>query len=162
LIASAVPSTICYTISNAEPAVIEEVVGRYENGPRPTLADVRAIANGSASAEPEAAIDPADVGGLAGMRALGIGKVKTGTKVFGDRVAGILEAIEPALEPHKRGKRVGKSGLAKAIQYEARRARSELQNVAVFVEPYDTGPLWNVHPVPFPLDSGWRNVSSVL
>ncbi|MAS03317.1 MAG: hypothetical protein CL534_01215 [Ahrensia sp.] len=162
LVASAVPSTVCYAISNADPAVIEEVVGRYENGPRPTLADVRAIANGSASAEPEAAIDPADVGGLAGMRALGTSKVKVGTKVFGDRIAGILAEIEPALEPHWRGKRVGKSGLAKAIQYEARRARSELQNVAVFVEPYDTGPHWNVHPVPFPDGSGWRKVSEVL
>ncbi len=162
LITCAVPSTVCYGLANVDPAVVEDIVGRYENGPRPTLAEVRAIANGSASAEPDVAIDPADVGGLAGLRALGIGKAKSGTKVVGERVAGILDRIDPALERHWRGKRVAKADLAKAIVYEARRASSELQNVAVFVEPNDYGPVWNVNPISFPVDSGWRKVSDIL
>lgn len=157
-----VPSAALYVMANAEVAVIEELMGRYERGPRPTVAEVKAFVNGSAPIGEEAAPDPADVGGLTGLRALGMAKVKTGSKVFADRISGIIEAIEPALEPHWRGKRVGKSGLAKAIQYEARRARSELQSVATFVEPFDGGPIWNVHPVPFPVDSGWRKVSDIL
>ncbi len=161
-VANRVPSAALYAIANADPEVIEEVMARYESGSRPTVSEVKAIANGSAPARQEEAADPADVGGLAGLRALGVDKVKVGTKVFGDRIGGILNAIEPALEPHWRGKRVSKSALAKAVQFEARRARTELESVAVFVEPNDHGPSWNVHPVLFPAGSGWRKVSETL
>ncbi|QKV18982.1 hypothetical protein [Oricola thermophila] len=157
-----VPPAALYAMANAEAEVIEDLMGRYERGQRPTVSEVKAFVNGSASTSEEAAPDPADVGGLTGLKALGMAKVRTGAKVFADRISGILDAIEPALEPHWRGKRVGKSALAKAVQYEARRARSELQSVAVFVEPNEHGPQWLVHPVIFPSDSGWRNVADTL
>lgn len=160
--ASAAPLTVCNCVANADPAAIEQVLERFEQGPRPTLGEVRAIVNGSASAEPETEIDPANVGGLAGMRALGVAKVKEGAKVFAERIAGILAEIEPALEPYRRGKRVAKAALGKAIEGEARRARSELHNVAMFVAPWDTGPAWNVHPVSFPAGTRWRGVDDIL
>ncbi|MGX5845198.1 hypothetical protein ACWGTI_31575 [Mesorhizobium sp. ArgA1] len=71
--------------------------------------------------------------------------------------------IQVALEPHFEGKNVAKGALVAKLEHPARRARTELQSVAVFVEPNpESGTDWRVHPATFPGESQWGKVSMVL
>jgi hypothetical protein len=62
-------------------------------------------------------------------------KANTGISQFADRLTAMIRDIEEALKPAVEGKRVLKGALAKKIEVPARFARTELENIALFIEP---------------------------
>ena len=73
----------------------------------------------------------------------------------------MINDIEEALKPLHEGKRVLKGALAKKIEMPARFARTELENIALFIEPNalnSTAP----HVMEFSEGSKWRQLADVL
>lgn len=106
--------------------------------------------------------DPADVAGADGLKALAREKSRKAIPVLIGRLQTMLSDTREALEPHFAGKKVAKGALVKKLEHPARRARAELQSLAVFVEPYSEGDTWRVYPVEFSGGSSWADVSNVL
>jgi hypothetical protein len=75
------------------------------------------------------------VGGIAGLRNLAKAKANIGIRQFAERLTAMIIDIEEALKPIEKGKRVLKGALAKKIEMPARFARTELENIALFIEP---------------------------
>ncbi|WP_292634538.1 hypothetical protein [Mesorhizobium sp.] len=107
--------------------------------------------------------DPADIAGADGLRALARAKVQNGMPILVERLKGMLGDIQAALQPHFEGKNVAKGALVAKLEHPARRARSELENLALFVEPNSrSSETWRVHPAIFPNGSRWEKVSLIL
>ncbi len=139
---------------------VEQVLGEFEAGRRLTVKQVKAIA-GVGSTDPKTAADLANMGGIAGLRSLARAKANIGISQFADRLTTMIHDIEEALKPADEGKRVLKGALAKKIEAPARFARTELENIALFIEPNllnSTAP----HVMKFPEGSKWRQLADLL
>lgn len=106
--------------------------------------------------------DSADVAGADGLKVLAREKSRKAIPVPMSRLQAMLSDTREALEPYFAGKKVARGALVKKLEHPARRARAELQSLAVFVEPYSEGDTWRVYPVQFPSGSRWADVSSIL
>lgn len=159
LIKIGVPATTMGVLS-ANMDCVESVLGEYEAGRWLTGDDVRSIA-GVSGAEPKTAADLVNMGGIAGLRNLARAKANIGISQFADRLTAMIHDIEEALKPAAEGKRVLKGALAKKIEVPARFARTELENIALFIEPNvlnSTAP----HVMKFPEGSKWRQLADLL
>lgn len=154
----AAPTTMGVLAANLE--CVEKVLGEFEAGRRLTVNQVKAIA-GVGGADPKTAAALANTGGIAGLRNLARAKANIGISQFADRLAAMIHDIEEALKPADEGKRVLKGALAKKIEIPARFARTELENIALFIEPNvlnSTAP----HVMKFPEGSKWRQLADLL
>ncbi|MDX8464617.1 hypothetical protein RFM26_02820 [Mesorhizobium sp. VK23B] len=160
LVDCSVPAAAMYALAAAEAETVASVVADFKAGKRPTVREIRALVSGDTQ---KAQPDPADIGGADGLRALARAKAQNGVPVLIERLKGMLSDIQEALEPHFEGKKVAKGVLITKLEHLARRARSELQNLALFVEPNSrSSDTWRVHPTIFPNGSPWEAVSQVL
>jgi hypothetical protein len=151
-----VPAAAMYTLAHAEPEVLATVVALYQAGERPTVRDVKVLVAGDVVvAGPELA----DVSGTDGLKALAREKSRTAIPIVINRLRAMLADVREGLEP---GKKVAKGALIEKLEHPARRARAELESLAVFVEPNSLGSEWRVHPARFPHGSGWARVSAML
>lgn len=144
----------------ANPDCIEKVLAEFEDGRRLTVKQVKAIASVGGPG-PKTGADLADMGGIAGLRNLARAKANMGISQFVDRLIGMIHDIEEALTLADEGKRVLKGALAKKIEAPARFARTELENIALFIEPNvlnSTSP----HVMKFPEGSKWRQLADLL
>ncbi|RUV77923.1 hypothetical protein EOA50_07750 [Mesorhizobium sp. M1A.F.Ca.IN.020.30.1.1] len=160
LVDCSVPAAAMYALAAAETETVASVVADLKAGKRPTVREIRAQVSGDAHA---AQPDPADIAGADGLKALARAKVQNGVPILLERLKGMLGDIQAALQPHFEGKNVAKGALVAKLEHPARRARSELENLALFVEPNSrSSETWRVHPAIFPNGSPWEAVSQVL
>ena len=131
LVSARVGSTVMGILA-ANPDYIEMVLGEFEAGRRLKVKEVEIIAG---VAKPETATDLDNVGGIAGLRNLAKAKANIGIRQFAERLTAMIIDIEEALKPIEKGKRVLKGALAEKIEMPARFARTELENIALFIEP---------------------------
>ncbi|RWL82419.1 MAG: hypothetical protein EOR67_27960 [Mesorhizobium sp.] len=160
LIDCSLPAAAMYALATAEAETVASVVADLRAGRRPTVREIRAVISG----HPQAAqMDPADIAGADGLKALARAKVQNGVPILVERLKGMLGDIQAALQPHFEGKNVAKGALVAKLEHPARRARSELENLALFVEPNSrSSETWRVHPAIFANGSPWEAVSQVL
>ena len=157
-----VAPSILFKLISAAPDQIEEVIGSFESGHRLKVREV-AMLVADKGQEPEGSeLEPGNLGGAAGLRALALAKTKLGITEVAKRLKWIVATIEEALKPMEAGKRVSKEKLIDQVVLPIRRARGELLNLAVFVAPYETGSEGNVFPMQFPSESAWSKVSYLL
>ncbi|TRC89696.1 hypothetical protein FJV80_07850 [Mesorhizobium sp. WSM4310] len=160
LVGCSVPAASMYVLATAKDETLASVVADLKAGKRPTVREIKALVSGGVSAAQQ---DPADIPGVDGLKALARAKVQSGVPILVERLRGMLSDIEGALMPHFEGKNVAKGALIAKLEHPARRARSELQSLAVFVEPNsESNSQWIVHPGRFPHRSQWGKVSLVL
>ncbi|WP_095081671.1 hypothetical protein [Mesorhizobium sophorae] len=160
LVGCGMPAAAMYALATAEDEAIASVVADLKAGKRPTVREIKALVSGEThGAQP----CPADIAGADGLKALARAKVQNGVPVLIERLRGMLSHIEEARVPHFEGKKVAKGALVEKLEHPARRARAELQSLAVFVEPNaEASSNWIVHPAHFPHGSQWEAVSQVL
>ncbi|WP_292234274.1 hypothetical protein [Mesorhizobium sp.] len=160
LVDCSLPAAAMYALATAEAETVASVVADLKAGKRPTVREIRAQVSGDAHA---AQPDPADIAGADGLKALARAKVQNGVPILLERLKGMLGDIQAALQPHFEGKNVAKGALVAKLEHPARRARSELENLALFVEPNSrSSETWRVHPAIFANGSPWEAVSQVL
>lgn len=160
LIDCSVPAAAMYALATAEAETVTSVVADLKAGRRPTVREIRALVSGHLQA---AQIDPADISGADGLKELARAKVQNGVPILVERLREMLDDIQLALKPHFEGKNVAKGALIAKLEHPARRARSELENLALFVEPNSrSSETWRVHPAIFPHGSRWGKVSLLL
>ncbi|MHC2790990.1 hypothetical protein ACVINZ_000002 [Mesorhizobium jarvisii] len=160
LVDCSAPAAVMYALATAEAETVASVVADLKTGKRPTVREIKALVSGETHpAQP----DPADIAGADGLRALARAKAQNGVPILVERLKGMLGDIQAALQPHFEGKNVAKGALIAKLEHPARRARSELENLALFVEPNSrSSETWRVHPAIFPHGSPWGAVSRVL
>lgn len=158
LVELAVGPTVLGKLSAVEPEQIEQAIGFAAQNGRLRVQDVVAIVAGSKN-EIEAGpqIDPYDVGGLDGLKAIIAIKVRDGVKSF----IGHLEEIRAHVSEAVLEKRLIKKTLAAQIHLTARLARKELESLAQFVMPnphYDYV-IWETK---LPAKTRWNDVGNLL
>lgn len=158
LVELAVGPTVLGKLSAAEPEQIEHAIGFATQNGKLRVQDVTAIMAGSKNeAEAGLQIDPYDVGGLDGLKAIIAIKVRDGIKSF----IGHIEEIRTHVSEALLEKRLIKKTLAAQIHLTARLARKELESLAQFVMPnpnYDYV-IWETK---LPAKTRWNDVGNLL
>jgi hypothetical protein len=157
LVQARVPATIMGKLASS-PEHLPEVLAEFEAGQRLTAKQIAAIIRGEAGMSTP---DLPNAGGIAGIRANALAKLKLGISEFARSIAEIITHIETALVPVREGKRVLKGQLADRIERLARLARFQLENVALFVE-LNPGNSAASQVIRFPEGSKWRGVAELL
>lgn len=158
LVALAVGPTVLGKMSAATPEQVEEIIGFASTHDRLRVQDVTAIMAGSTSDMGETpTVDPHDVGGLDGLKAIIAMKVRDGVKAFAGHIEEILTHVAEALEK----KNIVKTKLEEQIVLTARLANQELGSLAEFVAPHETA-AYVIHPTRLPAGSRWAAVSALL
>lgn len=158
LVELAVGPTVLGKLSAAEPKQIEQAIGVAAQNGKLRVQDVAAIMAGSTNqseAGPE--VDPHDVGGLDGLKAIIAIKVRDGIKSF----VGHLEEIRTHVSEALPKKNIVKKTLAEKTHLTARLAHKELESLAQFVRPYPTA-AYVISPSGLPGKTGWAAVSALL
>lgn len=158
LVELAVGPTVLGKLSAAEPEQIEQAIGFATQNGKLRVQDVAAIVTGSKN-ETEAGpqIDPYDVGGLDGLKAIIAIKVRDGIKSF----IGHLEEIRAHVNEALPKKNIVKKTLSGKTHLVARLAHKELESLAQFVRPYPTA-AHVISPTSIPVKTGWASVSAML
>lgn len=158
LVDLAVGPTVLGKLSAAEPEQIEQAIGFAAQNGKLRVQDVAAIMAGSKNeAEARPQIDPYDVGGLDGLKAIIAIKVRDGIKSF----VGHLEEIRTHVSEALPKKNIVKKTLAEKTHLTARLAHEELKSLAQFVRPYPTA-AYVISPTSLPGKTGWAAVSAML
>lgn len=157
LVQHAVNSTVLFKLASATDEQIEAAIDLCKETGSIKVKDVQAILAEATAGENAPAIDPYDVGGIEGLRALIADKVATGLKSF----VGHLETLQSRIGAACTGRKVAKAKLADEIEALARITKAELKSLAYFVKPNPTTP-GNICDVPFPIDSRWASVFAIL
>lgn len=158
LVELAVGPTVLGKLSAAEPEQIEQAIGFAEQNGKLRVQDVAAIMAGSKNeAAAGAQIDPFDVGGLEGLKAIIAIKVRDGIKSF----IGHLEEIRAHVNEALPKKNIVKKTLSGKTHLVARLANEELKSLAQFVRPYPTA-AHVISPTSIPVKTGWGAVSTML
>ncbi|MBB2793625.1 UNVERIFIED_ORG: hypothetical protein GGD58_002484 [Rhizobium pisi] len=158
LVELAVGPTVLGKLSAAEPEQIEQAIGFAAQNGKLRVQDVAAIMAGSkneAEARPE--VDPYDVGGIDGLKAIIAMKIRDGIKSF----VGHLEEIRTHVSEALPKKNIVKKTLAEKTHLTARLAHEELKSLAQFVRPYPTA-AYVISPTSLPGKTGWAAVSAML
>jgi hypothetical protein len=154
----AVGPTVLGKLRAAEPEQIEQAIGFAAQNGRLRVQDVAAIVAGSKTeAEAGPQIDPYDVGGLDGLKAIIAIKVRDGIKSF----VGHLEEIRAHVSEALPKKNIVKKTLAEKTHLTARLAHKELESLAQFVRPYPTT-AYVISSSALPSKTGWAAVSALL
>lgn len=158
LVELAVGPTVLGKLSAAEPEQIEQAIGFAAQNGKLRVQDVAAIVAGSKTeTEARPQIDPYDIGGLEGLKAIIAIKVRDGVKSF----VGHLDEIRTHVSEALLEKRLIKKTLAAQIHLTARLARKELESLAQFVMPnpnYDYV-IWETK---LPANTRWNDVGNLL
>ncbi len=158
LVELAVGPTVLGRLSAAEPGQIEQAIGFAAQNGKLRVQDVTAIMAGSQNdAEARPQIDPYDVGGLEGLKAIIAIKVRDGIKSF----VGHLEEIRTQVSEALPKKNIVKKTLAEKTHLTARLAHKELESLAQFVRLYSTA-AYVISTSPLPSKSCWAAVSALL
>jgi hypothetical protein len=158
LVELAVKSTVLGKLSSADPDQIDAAIAFAREHGHLKVADVTAILKGEdGSDNAEMKIDPHDVGGIDGLKALIALKVREGLKSFIGHCEEILADVMMALA----GTRIVKKDLAEKTVLTARLARKELESLIQFVMPNPHAPqtMW---PTDIPHDTHWKRVANRL
>ncbi len=158
LVELAVGPTVLGKLSAAQPDQIEQAIGFAAQNGKLRVQDVAAImADSKNEAEARPQIDPYDVGGLDGLKAIIAIKVRDGLKSF----IGHLEEIRAHIDEALPKKNIVKKSLADKTHLTARLARRELESLAQFVmpNPHCTSVVWNS---PLPPKTRWSEVGDML
>ncbi|MGR9343488.1 hypothetical protein ACU8NW_02540 [Rhizobium leguminosarum] len=158
LVELAVGPTVLGKLSAAEPEQIEQAIGFAAQNGKLRVQDVGAIMAGSKNeAEARPQIDPHDVGGVDGLKAIIAIKVRDGIKSF----VGHLEEIRTHVSEALPKKNIVKKTLAEKTHLTARLAHKELESLAQFVRPYPTA-AYVISNSALPGKTGWAAVSALL
>ena len=158
LVELAVGPTVLGKLSAAEPEQIEQAIGFAAQNGKLRVQDVAAIMAGAKNeAEAGPQVDPYDVGGIDGLKAIIAIKVRDGLKTF----IGHLEEIRAHIDEELPKKNIIKKSLADKTHLTARLARRELESLAQFVmpNPHCTSVVWNS---PLPPKTRWSEVGDLL
>ncbi len=158
LVELAVGPTVLGKLSAAEPEQIEQAIGFAAQNGKLRVQDVTAIMAGSkneAEARPE--VDPYDVGGIDGLKAIIAMKIRDGVKSFVGHIEEIRAHVSEALPK----KNIVKKTLAEKTHLTARLAHKELESLAQFVRPYPTA-AYVISNIALPGKTGWAAVSALL
>lgn len=158
LVELAVGPTVLGKLSAAEPEQIEQAIGFAAQNGKLRVQDVAAIMAGSKNeTEARPQIDPYDIGGLDGLKAIIVIKVRDGIKSF----VGHLEEIRTHVSEALPKKNIVKKTLAEKTHLTARLAHKELESLAQFVRPYPTA-AYVISNSALPSKTGWAAVSALL
>ncbi|MGR9371105.1 hypothetical protein [Rhizobium leguminosarum] len=158
LVDLAVGPTVLGKLSAAEPEQIEQAIGFAAQNGKLRVQDVAAIMAGSKSeAEARPQIDPYDVGGLDGLKAIIAIKVRDGIKSF----VGHLEEIRTHVSEALPKKNIVKKTLAEKTHLTARLAHKELESLAQFVRP-SLNTAYVISTAALPGKTGWAAVGALL
>lgn len=158
LVELAVGPTVLGKLSAAEPEQIEQAIGFAAQNGKLRVQDVAAImADSKNEAEARPQIDPYDVGGLDGLKAIIAIKVRDGIKSF----VGHLEEIRTHVSETLPKKNIVKKTLAEKTHLTARLAHKELESLAQFVRPYPSA-AYVISTSGLPGKTGWAAVSALL
>ncbi|WP_454289012.1 hypothetical protein [Rhizobium arsenicireducens] len=132
LVEFAVGPTVVGKLSSASPEQIEQAIGVARETGRLRVQDVTAIISGSKEGAEQEEVDPFDVGGPDGLKAIVALKVREGMKSFITHVNEIRSHVEEALPKQN----IVKKALVEKTAMTARLARAELKSLAQFVTPH--------------------------
>ncbi|MGO7053241.1 hypothetical protein ACCT26_12625 [Rhizobium ruizarguesonis] len=155
--------TVLIHLSSASEEKLEAAFVHAEEHGRIQVDEVKALLKGGNSVRPEVDAEPADIGGLDGLKALVALKAKSGVTAFLKHTTAILKIIGNALAPTDKGKRkrLVKGKLTDEVLPMARLARHELESLILFVLPDDTDPRV-IHEEKLPAWMHWAAVIEVL
>jgi hypothetical protein len=158
LVQLAVGPTVLGKLSAATPEQIEQAIGLAGTNGRLRVQDVAAIMAGSKQdVEEKPEIDPYDVGGPDGLKALIAIKVRDGLKSFVGHIEEIRTHVLEALPKNN----IVKKDLAAKIHLTARLANRELESLVQFVRPHPND-RHTMTSTELPAKSGWEKVSRLL
>ncbi len=157
LVELAVGPTVVGKLSSASPEQIEQAIGVARETGRLRVQDVTAIISSSKEGAEQEDVDPFDVGGPDGLKAIVALKVREGMKSFIAHVNGIRAHIEEALPKQN----IVKKTLVERTALTARLARAELQSLAQFVTP-NPAAAFVIHPTSIPSRTKWAAVGDLL
>lgn len=158
LVQLAVGPTVLGKLSAATPEQIEQAIGLAGTNGRLRVQDVAAIMAGSKQdVEEKPELDPYDVGGPDGLKALIAIKVRDGLKSFVGHIEEIRTHVLEALPKNN----IVKKDLAAKIHLTARLANRELESLVQFVRPHPND-RHTMTSTELPAKSGWEKVSRLL
>jgi hypothetical protein len=158
LVQLAVGPTVLGKLSAATPEQIEQAIGLAGTNGRLRVQDVAAIIAGSKQDfEEKPEIDPYDVGGPDGLKAIIAIKVRDGMKSFVGHIEEIRTHVLEALPKNN----IVKKDLAAKIHLTARLANRELESLVQFVRPHPND-RHTMTSTELPAKSGWEKVSRLL
>lgn len=158
LVELAVGPTVVGKLSSASPEQIDQAIGMARETGRLRVQDVAAIIAGSKDgAEQEEDVDPFDVGGPDGLKAIVALKVREGMKSFIAHVNEIRAHIEEALPKQN----MIKKALVERTALTARLARQELKSLAEFVTPHPEA-AHHINSTLLPARTKWSAVGDLL
>lgn len=158
LVELAVGPTVVGKLSSASPDQIEQAIGMARETGRLRVQDVAAIISGSKEGtEQEEDVDPFDVGGPDGLKAIVALKVREGMKSFIAHVNEIRAHIEEALPKQN----IVKKALVQRTALTARLAREELKSLAEFVTPHPEA-AYHINSTLLPARTKWSAVGDLL
>lgn len=158
--AAAAPAAM-FALLGATDDAIENVLAVYEDGKRPTVAQIKEMVSGAGKLEtPE--VNVLDMPGRAGCLKVAEQRLKSNIALFYDLLSKILEAIEVAAQKFDAGVRVIKSDLVVAVELDARHAHDlfSLTLAPVFVHSRDDWANWRS--TSYGQDSAWGRLQRVL
>lgn len=158
LLAHAVMPTVMFELAKGEPDQIAAVVARMNAGERIRVKDVKAA---FAAPTDKRAVSPFEAGGIAGLRKAAQLKTDQDVAAFHGLAASVLKAVEVALEPLAKKRRVKKGDLQDAVKYDCRHAHDLLNSIAAPLQPGITAHL-NWRAAKLPADTSWRKVQALL
>ena len=158
LVELAVGPTVVGKLSSASPEQIEQAIGVARETGRLRVQDVTAIISGSKDgSEQEEDVDPFDVGGHDGLKAIVALKVREGMKSFIAHVNEIRAHIEEALPKQN----IVKKALVERTALTARLARQELKSLVQFVTPHPEA-AHHINSTMIPGPTKWSAVGDLL
>ncbi|AHF82572.1 hypothetical protein RLEG3_12405 [Rhizobium leguminosarum bv. trifolii WSM1689] len=133
----AISPTVLFHLASAPEEKVEAALAFAEEHDGIRVSEVKTLlADGSETAShDEAGAELADIGGLAGLRALIDLKTKSGVAAFVESAAALAAAVVSALE--SKGKRLQKTTLVPVLEPLARVAKRSLGNVLLLDAPGD-------------------------
>ncbi len=158
LVELAVGPTVVGKLSSASPDQIDQAIGMARETGRLRVQDVAAIISGSKEGtEQEEDVDPFDVGGPDGLKAIVALKVREGMKSFIAHVNEIRAHIEEALPKQN----IVKKALVQRTALTARLARQELKSLVQFVTPHPEA-AHHINSTMIPGPTKWSAVGDLL
>ena len=158
LVELAVGPTVVGKLSSASPDQIEQAIGVARETGRLRVQDVTAIISASKEgAGRDEEVDPFDVGGPDGLKAIVALKVREGVKSFIMHVNEIRAHVEEALLKQH----IVKKALVEKTALTARLARQELKSLAQFVTPHPEA-AHHINSTMIPGRTKWAAVGDLL
>ncbi|MEW9616932.1 hypothetical protein AB3G45_24300 [Shinella sp. S4-D37] len=155
----AVLPTVMFELAKGEPAQIETVIARMDDGERIKVKDVREMLGTKPKPKSDTAI--LNVGGPAGLRKVAQWKLDQDAVKFGGLVSEVLKEVEKALEPSAVGRAVWKSPLQKKVVHDCRHAYDLINSIAAPLQPQMVK-IDHWRPANLPDGTGWREVQKLL